>query len=201
MRPGDDIYVTNGRGAMVRCTIQAIERDKTVLDVVAGVEAENPPHRITVAAACLKKDAFEHLVRQCTELGVARFLPFAAEKSHIRVYSDGFYHRLHRVAVAAMKQSFRALLPVVDPVAPLTGILEQVPRFDQAVVGSADAPPLRALGAREVLIVVGPEGGLAPAEIDALQSAGCKLASAVPGRLRAETAAAALVTCALAKSG
>jgi 16S rRNA (uracil1498-N3)-methyltransferase len=197
MRPGEEVFVTNGRGAMARCRIRAIKHDKTTLDVTGIVDAEVSRRRITLAAACLKKEAFEQVVRQCTELGVTRFVPFVAEKSHVRSYSRSFYDRLHRISVAAMKQSFRAVLPEVDPVAAMSGILDMVPRFDDAIVGSADAPTLDRLEASDVLLVIGPEGGLVEAEIDALRNAGCTIASAVPGRLRAETAAVALVTCAL----
>ena len=155
--------------------------------------------RLDLALACLRKDAFEQAVKQCTELGVDRFVPFASDKSHLSDYGKGFFDRLGRVTLAAMKQSFRTTLPRLEPVCQFEDMVAQSSESGAVVVGDSDGgalEPCAAVGA--ITIVVGPEGGLNAAEREVLSSAGAEFVSASTHRLRSETSAAALTTLVLA---
>jgi 16S rRNA (uracil1498-N3)-methyltransferase len=193
MRPGDATFVTNGRGVIAECIVDSSGGGRTLLTVERVLDTETAVPELTLAAAVLKKDAFEQIVRQCTELGVTRFIPYHAEKCHLPGYSRRFAERLGKIAVEAMKQSFRAWLPVIEEARTFADLAGAVDRYDGVVVGDPDAPPLVGTAGVRVLVVVGPEAGLSAAETGRLRDTGCMFASAGPGRLRSETAAAALV--------
>jgi 16S rRNA (uracil1498-N3)-methyltransferase len=191
MSPGETVFASNGRGAILECRIEAID-PRVTRTAVVRVVADRPARPLTLALATLKKDAYEDAVRQCTELGITHFTPFVAAKSHVKEYSDAYLERLRRIALSAMKQSFGATLPVVER--PVTfDTLHDAIAASPAIVADADAPRL-APGARSrpLVLVVGPEAGLAPDERERLAAAGCEMASISTRRLRAETAAALL---------
>lgn len=192
LRPGDTTFVTNGSGLLAECAVDAARDDSTLLTVQRFIDAAPAPPHVTLAAALLKRDAFELLVRQCTEVGVVRFIPFVAEKSHVREYSAKFMARLEKIALTAMKQSFRAVLPSVEPVRSFDDIAALSEHYDRTLVGDSCAPRVGRVAAANVLAVVGPEGGLTGDETGRLRVAGSSFVSVVPGRLRSETAAAVL---------
>jgi 16S rRNA (uracil1498-N3)-methyltransferase len=149
---------------------------------------------MVLALGCLRKDAFEQAVKQCTELGMDRCVPFASEKSHFKDYGSGYFDRLRRVTLSAMKQSFRTTLPVVEPVCGFDELVTRLRDSDAVIVGDPDGGRLTGcprLGV--VTLIVGPEGGLTRGERDALSGVGSTVVSISHNRLRSETAAAALV--------
>jgi 16S rRNA (uracil1498-N3)-methyltransferase len=133
-------------------------------------------------------------LEQCVELGITRCIPFVAQRAHHKTYPPGFLTRLRKIALAAMKQSFRSFLPEIDDPVSLDELLlagEAVHRF---VVGGQGDPPVQPRSAGEsVLAVVGPEPGFTDQERTALVDAGATFASVSSARLRSETAAVALV--------
>ena len=190
---GDTVFVTNGRGVMVRGDVESIDDVKTVINVTEVVQQRTSTVPLTLALACLKKDAFEQAVKQCTELGMTRCLPFVAARSHLKEYSDTYLDRLRKIALSAMKQSFRSVLPSMDNVVAFDTVLHEAPEHRVTVVGAAGAPPLDPPHAgHPLLVVVGPEAGLTTDEVGRLEAAGCVLRSVSLHRLRSETAAAAL---------
>jgi 16S rRNA (uracil1498-N3)-methyltransferase len=201
MSPGETAYATNGRGALARCRVEDLAKNRARLAVLE-IDPGAPPERaVTLALALLRKDAFERAVEQCTELGIACCIPFISERSYLRTYSSDFMTRLRRIALSAMKQSFRTLLPEVEDVAVFDAIAERVGEASAAIMGDGDGGPLEgALSRGSLLIVIGPEGGLSETERARLGRAGCRPVRVSENRLRSETAAAALVALALSKS-
>jgi 16S rRNA (uracil1498-N3)-methyltransferase len=125
-------------------------------------------------------------------------VPFVSERSKVARYAPAVMERLGRVALSAMKQSFRAWLPRVDAPADLSRVIAAAGRADEVVVGDQGGERWRPRSpAPRTLVVVGPEAGLSPGEIDALRGAGARLVSVSRHRLRSETAAVALVAAAL----
>ncbi|MFQ5510923.1 MAG: RsmE family RNA methyltransferase [Candidatus Krumholzibacteriia bacterium] len=200
-RSGDSAYVTNGRGLLVRATVESIDDAGATMGVEGVVEHRTVPERVTLALACLKKEAFEQAVKQCTELGITRCLPFIAARSHVREYSEVTFERLRRIALSAMKQSFRSILPSIESVVSFEGLLEEASGHSLVIAGEADAPPLavEAPGG-SLLLVVGPETGFTAGEVGRLEGRGCRFRSVSNHRLRSETAAAALVSALLSPS-
>jgi 16S rRNA (uracil1498-N3)-methyltransferase len=189
---GDEVFVSNGRGMIVACAVDAIERHLTRVKVGRTVEDRAGEQPLTLALACLRKDAFEHAVKQCTELGVTHFLPFVAAKSHLKAYTRQYLDRLRRIGLSAMKQSFRSFLPTIDEAISFDALLDRAAQSPSVLVADADAPAIDVRPRpRPIMIVVGPEGGLTQDERARLESLGCESASVSAYRLRSETAAAA----------
>jgi len=191
--PGDVVYVTNGRGLIVECRVEAVGRSTTVAEVVKVVEDNPPEHELVLALGTIKKERFERAFEQCVELGITRCVPFLSEKAHMKSYSSRFLSRLHKIAVAAIKQSYRSYLPHVGEPVPFEQLLSSARKMTRVVVGDRGAPPARPCGGEDTLIVVGPEAGLTEEEIRALGEVGAEFAGVSRHRLRSETAAVALV--------
>jgi 16S rRNA (uracil1498-N3)-methyltransferase len=192
---GDILHVTNGRGLIVECCVEAVGRATTVAEITSVVADEPPEPELVLALGTIRKDKFERAFEQCVELGITRCLPFVSENAQGKAYASKFLSRLHKIAVASIKQSYRSYLPHVGEPMPLERLVSVARRMTRVVVGHRPAPPVRSRRAdgEDTLIVVGPEAGLAQGEIEALVDAGGELAQVSDHRLRSETAAVALV--------
>jgi len=188
---GREVFVTNGRGLMAQCRVERTRSRRTTL-LVDAMDREDGGREVTLALALLKKENFAQALEQCVELGITECLPFVASKSHMSRYGPGTVARLQRVAVSAMKQSFRAWLPAVGGPVSFGEMLRRC-AGRRTFVGAQDAPALRGAEAGPVTVVVGPEGGFTEAEVGALEGQGAVFASVSRHRLRAETAAALMV--------
>lgn len=154
--------------------------DEPVVD--GPVEEEPPPTtRITVGFAPVKGERPEWVVQKLTELGVDTIVPLQTARSVVRW--DGAraakqHAKWETVAREAAMQSRRLHLPVVQPVTALSDLFAQ---SDGAVLAEPGAP---ALGPGDRTVLIGPEGGWDPSELEGRRSCG------LPGGvLRAETAA------------
>jgi 16S rRNA (uracil1498-N3)-methyltransferase len=140
--------------------------------------------------ALLKRDATDLVVQKATELGVAALWPvLTARTGAQRVNLD----RLHAIATEAAEQSERLNVPVIHEQRPLAALLQSWPAGRRLFVAAERqaVPPLVAT-AEPTALLVGPEGGFSPVELDALrQHPLVTMASLGPRILRAETAAIA----------
>jgi 16S rRNA (uracil1498-N3)-methyltransferase len=193
--PGDEVFVTNGRGLRASCRVQDVGADRAAL-AVTGTESEPRGREVTLALALLRKEKFAQALEQCVELGIARCIPFVAVHSQIEPYGAGTMERLRRVAVSAMKQSFRAWLPEVTEPETFAGMVRRC-AGGGIVAGEHGAAARPVVGSGALTVVVGPEAGLGDGEVDALRRTGATFASVSRHRLRSETAAVALVTAVL----
>jgi len=194
-RSGEKVYVTNGRGLMLSCIVTSLDREAADLQV-KGVEAEEASDRsITLALALLKQSRFEQALEQCVELGITHCVPFVAAKSQVQSFNDAAMNRLQRIAVSAMKQSFRTVLPSITTPVSFDDLLVLCESEPVVIVGDSDgaSPELHDQDA-DVIVIVGPEGGLETGELDRLDASGALRWKVAPYRLRSETAATALVT-------
>jgi 16S rRNA (uracil1498-N3)-methyltransferase len=206
-RPGDRVSVTDGQGVEYDVELTAVGPRGVSGQVLARrVGAREPSHRVALAQAVLKGEHLSQACAQATELGVAEFIPFVSERTVGR-YGPGRFDRLQKVALAALKSSTRTRLPVIGQRALTVAELAQRGReFDRAMVAyeesaGAGMAELLERQAGSVLLVVGPEGGFTPGEIDRLTGSGFAVFTLGPRRLRAETAAAAVTAAALSLLG
>jgi 16S rRNA (uracil1498-N3)-methyltransferase len=194
---GGEAFVTDGRGLMAQCRVEAVGDRRTRLSILSAV-TDAAPRDLTLALALIKKDRFAQAFEQCVELGVTRLLPYAADGSRLKSVGAGTVARLERVAVSAMKQSFRSWLPRIDGPVGFDGVINAASRAGEVVVGAQGADPYpRVLRAQTTMVVVGPEAGFSDPEREALEARGARFVSVSPYRLRSETAAVALVAAVL----
>ncbi len=203
---GNVIAVVDGAGGERQVELTAVSADRVAGRVLADMKCvREPKHRVAIAQAVLKGDHLAQVCAQATELGVSRIIPFLSTRTVGRL-SPARLERLRAVSLSALKSSTRTILPAIDVPVQLERLRNLTDEFDQVLVAYEDevgaglGAALRR-DARSVLVVVGPEGGFEPAEIDMLKDAGAALFTLGPRRLRAETAATAAVTMTLSLLG
>jgi 16S rRNA (uracil1498-N3)-methyltransferase len=200
LRPGESVQLADGRGGIVHAVVVAAGRDTVELTVTERVVAEPPTPRVLVAQALVKGDRGELAVELATEAGVDAILPWRAARSVAR-WEDGprgqkALARWRSTVREAAKQARRPWVPVVEEPVTTAALARRVADADLALVlHEAAAEGLADLGARlsgagEVLLVVGPEGGVSDEELAALTAAGARQVRLGPEVLRASTAAA-----------
>lgn len=192
MRRGERVLVSDGAGTLAEGIIDRVERDgvDVVLQRVELVPQPSP--RIALAQALAKGDRAELAVQASTELGVDVIVPWQARRSVVQWKGDRgdkALERWRRIVREAGKQAIRARLPEVADVvdtAGLAGLADtwQLVVLDPTARASIAEVPLE----RDVLLVVGPEGGIDPGELEALEAAGAVRARMGDLVLRTSTA-------------
>jgi 16S rRNA (uracil1498-N3)-methyltransferase len=185
--PGDTLLLFNGRDGEFAARIETVRRDRATLRVEYRTRAQTHGPDLWLAFALLKRDATDLIVQKATELGVAALHPVLTERVNAhRMNAD----RLTAIAVEAAEQSERLTVPDLHPPRPLAALLSDWPRdrcLFAAVERSHELRLSATAGARALL--VGPEGGFTPAELEALRAHPfVTLVSLGPRILRADTA-------------
>lgn len=203
LREGDIVTVFDGRGResdalVLRSRPDAVMlrllRPPAPLPVDLGLE-------LTLGQAVPKGHGMDEIVRQATELGLARLVPLAAERIVPRwspVEAESRVARWRRLAVSAAKQCGLNRLPEIESLCPPAALADRIASFDVAFIGSLQPEarpfrdaiiPWRERCPRRVLLMIGPEGDFTPAENAAACRAGALPVSFGPLVLRVATAA------------
>jgi 16S rRNA (uracil1498-N3)-methyltransferase len=200
-RPGDTLTLFDGAGGEVEARVVRVARDATELALGARRELAGPAVPITLLCAVPRGPRIDFLVQKTTELGVARIIPVVTDRSVARPDVEGGRRdRWEKIAREAARQSGRADVPVVDAPAALAIALAAsgLPPRRWALYEGEKRQSLRgALQGVEpaaTALLVGPEGGFAAAEVDAVEAAGFETVGLGDRILRVETAAVAAVT-------
>ena len=208
LRVGERADVSDGAGALAECVVASVGKDTVGLTVQSVAEVPRPQPLITVVQALPKGDRGELAVEIMTEVGIDAIVAWQAERSVARWQGERGKRALGKwraTAREAAKQSRRAWIPSVDGPSGLNDVLAVASRAACAVVLEASAAiPLSRLALPSegsVVLVVGPEGGISPAERKALGAAGALEARLGPTVLRTSTAGAAAAAVLLSNSG
>ncbi|MCA2981706.1 MAG: 16S rRNA (uracil(1498)-N(3))-methyltransferase [Myxococcaceae bacterium] len=193
---GDAVEVFDGEGQVFDATVEALDGAAVTLRL-SGARRVLAPRRVVVVQGLPKAEKLELVLQKGTELGASAFLPAQARRSVARL--DGKeaqkLARFRRIVEEAARQCGRADVPeVLTPcaleAADVTGAAMLV--LDEAEKAVPLSMALDALPADAPLaLVVGPEGGLDRAEVQALVSRGARTVTLGPRILRTETAALA----------
>jgi 16S rRNA (uracil1498-N3)-methyltransferase len=198
LRCGQRLLLSDGHGGLARCAVTAAGRDTLQLSVEQRWQDPQPRLRVRLAQALIKGDRGELAVELATEAGVDSVVPWRAHRCVAR-WDDGArgakaLARWRGAAAQAAKQARRAWTPSVAEPVSTAGLAEVIAAADAAVVlqESARTPvasvELPAEG--ELVLVVGPEGGIADDELAVLAESGAVPVRLGPTVLRASTAAA-----------
>lgn len=203
MRPGDTLIAFDGTGVDYTCRITDV--GETVQAVVSG-KARNlcePDIAVTLYQAYPKSAKMEEIVQKAVELGAASVVPFLSARC-VKKPADAA--RLRRVALAAVKQCGRSLLPRVPDIVRFEDALERMKKHDKLIV-CWEEERARALSAalagrmRDIGVVIGPEGGFEKAEVDLMRAAGGESVTLGPRILRTETAGVAVLAAVMYDKG
>ena len=185
--PGDTVHLFNGCDGEFFSTIETIRRDRAILRVDQPLRPQAPEPDLWLAFALLKRDATDLVVQKATELGVAALLPVITERSNTHRVNAA---RLAAIAIEAAEQCERLTIPRLDATRTLDALLSDWPVDRRLFVAAerTDAPHITPSPTKSALLV-GPEGGFAPAELDAMRARPFVTpVSLGPRILRAETA-------------
>lgn len=193
--PGDEIWVTDGRGEIVRCRVERDTPHDGVLTITERKTIERRIPEVSLALACIRRNRFEQALQQCAELGLSKLIPLRSSRA-LHLDLDGRHReRLKAIALSAMKQSFGAYLPVIQRSVTVEELVTMSKEFDLSLLADPEGEAIGTFPARgRVLAVVGPEGGFDSDETGLFASNGFKRACLAPTRLRSETAAVAIVS-------
>jgi 16S rRNA (uracil1498-N3)-methyltransferase len=199
LRTGDDLTVFNGAGGEFAARIAGIHGDRVALTLGAHTPSEREsPLAITLAQGISRADRMDLVLQKATELGVARIVPLLSERSVVRLAPPQAQRKLthwQAITVAACEQSGRNRLPQVCAPQPLAQFLAAERAADAAAHARVLLAPAAARTCAElgplhaVSVLIGPEGGLTPAEIEDAVAAGFIAVRMGPRVLRTETAA------------
>jgi 16S rRNA (uracil1498-N3)-methyltransferase len=210
---GESVDIADGKG--MRLTGTVAEAGPSTLTVTASdvvFEAEPDVHLVLVQALA-KGDRDELAIETATELGIDAVIPWQSERSIVRWKGDRAakaHAKWQSVVTAAAKQARRAWIPEVRSILDTGALAKAVENAGLAIILHEDAKnPLRAVleelvvsrvapgdAPREVLLIVGPEGGISPREVTRLSDAGAVTALLGHHVLRSSTAGPAAVVLA-----
>jgi 16S rRNA (uracil1498-N3)-methyltransferase len=185
--PGESVELVDGLGAHVEATLLDSQRGRARLRVDRRLPVIERKEERLLCVGLLRAVVFDQVIRQATEMGVDRIIPIQAERSVAR---SGNPERWDRVARAAMIQCGRSLLPTIEVASALQEVLKGLGSQRNIVVLSPGAPLLEPLPG-PCAVLIGPEGGWSPQELELAQSHGARLAGLGELTLRAETAVVA----------
>ena len=193
LRDGDHIVLLTGDGREARCRLEGGE---CVVEERRTADGE-PAHRLTVVQALLKGDGLEDVIQQGTEMGVAAFRLVVSDRCIARDLSPRKLERLRVIARESAEQSERGLVPEVSGPQSLDacftgGAVMLAERADGVRLG--DLPP-------PTTVIIGPEGGFSPAELEAAARERVELAGLGPRILRSRTVATAVAAAILSRTG
>ncbi|MFF5334262.1 16S rRNA (uracil(1498)-N(3))-methyltransferase [Streptomyces sp. NPDC013181] len=213
LRPGEEVVLTDGRGRWVRGAVRAAEgKDRLVVGALDPVREEPAPAvRVTVVQALPKGDRGEVAVETMTETGVDAIVPWQAGRCITQWKGDRGLKSLAKwraTAREAGKQSRRVLFPQVAEAATTKQVAALLAGADFAAVlhedRDHDSEPLATVAlpeTGEIVLVVGPEGGVSPEELAVFTGAGARVCRLGPTVLRTSTAGTAATALLLGRTG
>ncbi len=200
---GDALLVFNGRDGEHQASIAQLRKDKLTLAIGPQTRSQTPSPGPVLVFAAIKREATDLIAEKATELGASALQPVFTQRSNAsRVGTD----RLRAISTEAAEQCNRLSVPEIR--APL-GLMELIGQWDKSVPlvladETGGAPIATALQGKTgpIALLVGPEGGFSPQELDVLyRSAFILRVGLGPRILRAETAAIAGLTLIQALAG
>lgn len=210
VRVGEEVTVGDGHGAWLTGTVESVAPREVVVRIAERTDAAASSPRVVLVQALAKGDRDELAVQAATELGVDEIVPWQAARSVSRwdaAKAAKGRARWATIVREAAKQAHRAWLPEVAELTSTAQLAERAAASHVLVLEPTAGERLSALtidpaDARDIVLVVGPEGGIAAEELDALSAAGARLVRLGETVLRTSTAgpaALAVVSTALGR--
>ncbi|MEU6670688.1 16S rRNA (uracil(1498)-N(3))-methyltransferase [Streptomyces sp. NPDC046727] len=209
LRPGEDVVLTDGRGRWAEGVVKAAEGKDRLVVTDLNVHEEPPAGpRITVVQALPKGDRGEVAVETMTEVGVDAIVPWQASRCITQWKGDRGLKSLGKwraTAREAGKQSRRVRFPEVADAATTKQVTALLARADFAAVlhesGEARLATAELPAEGDIVLVVGPEGGVSPEELALFAQAGAEAYVLGPTVLRTSTAGTAAAALLLGRTG
>ena len=209
---GEAVDIADGAGRRLTGRVAQVAPAELTVECSSVTLEDRPAVRLVLVQALAKGDRDELAIETSTELGIDAVIPWQSERSIVRWKGDRAakaHAKWQSAVAAAAKQARRAWIPEVRSAVDTQGLAAQVAGAALAVILHEDAvKPLRGVlegwrdagpagpEPREILLIVGPEGGISPREVTKLCSAGAVTGLLGPHVLRSSTAGPAAVVIA-----
>lgn len=199
IRPGEELDLGDGNGTVAHCVVEDVAKGRLTARVLDRVTVPLAGPSVTIVQALPKADRSELAIELATEAGADEFVAWQAARCVARWDGqpkvDKGLRRWAAVARSAARQSRRAYIPTVTGVVSTPELVKKV-GDDAATVlvlhesATAKLTELPVAQADSLMLVIGPEGGIADDELAALTEAGASPVRLGPTVLRTSTAAA-----------
>ena len=191
---GDTVHVCNGKGLMVLAEIVALSKKESLLIVKEVVfDLKQSDNRLVLGVAPTKNmDRYEWFIEKAIEIGISKIIPFYSQNSERRKLK---MERLQTIAISAMKQSKSLFLPeIVEPITFKELMKKEMGDQKFLAYVLEDTRDLKAEFSKlnmnkELLVLIGPEGGFTTEEAELASANAYKTLSLGKQRFRTETAA------------
>ncbi|MFI6389661.1 16S rRNA (uracil(1498)-N(3))-methyltransferase [Nonomuraea sp. NPDC050547] len=208
LRAGERVDLTDGDGAVAECVVREALKDRLLLDVLKRYEVPAPAPRVVVVQGLPKGDRGELAVEMMTEAGVDRIVPWAAARSITQWKGDKVAKALGKWRATAREAGKQARRFHGAEVADLASTAEVEALLGRAalalVLHEEAAEPLSRVSlpaGGEIVLVVGPEGGISEGELAGFVAAGAVPALMGSTVLRTSTAGVAAAAVLMARTG
>lgn len=180
MKVNDTVTLSNGqtlfKGIILSLTPQV------ACHIISELPSTEPEHKITLYQGVPKGEKMEYLLQKGTEAGIHAFAPVAMERSIAKISlkdEEKKLQRWNKITLEAAKQSKRVIAPVVHPVLSFAQLLKKINTHMLFLVPWENEINLSLTtvfknhpNVANIGVLIGPEGGISPAEIDLLQASG-----------------------------
>ncbi|WP_456283201.1 16S rRNA (uracil(1498)-N(3))-methyltransferase [Microbacterium sp. JZ101] len=207
VRVGEEVTVTDGRGAWLAGTCESVSPQRVVMRIASRQDLPPQSPRLVLVQALAKGDRDELAVQAATELGIDEVVPWQAARSVSRwqgLKAEKGRARWASIVREAAKQAHRAWIAEVSPIATTAQVAERAASARVLVLDPTAQAALTSIDvddARDLVLVVGPEGGIAPDELERLAAAGAERVRLGDTILRTSTAGPAALAVLNAKLG
>lgn len=209
MKIGDEITICDSQTTLNYFTkIKKFEKDFILCDIIDCMKPFTESNiRITVFQGLPKADKMEYIIQKATELGAEEIVPVTMIRSVVKLEENVANKKIQRwqkIAETAAKQSGRDCIPKIESLKKISNICEEISNYDLMLLAyeNEEKTTLKEelkklkVNSKEIKIgiIIGPEGGLAGKEVEALTSAGAKPVTLGKRILRTETASITMIS-------
>jgi len=201
VKVGEEVELFDGAGQIIIGRVNKLEKGSAEIEVLEKVRKEPDRTEITVAVALAKGSRWDWLIEKCTELGAANIWPVLFERSVVKGSgAEGQLAKWNRRALEAAKQSGQVYLPEITQPRELEEVLKDTKNDYLGLVGTLNESAESILAvlnkadqAKQIVLLVGPEGGLTDEEQELATASGYEPVYLGENILRVETAAVGLL--------
>ena len=214
MQPKDRLQIVSYDGVSAMAEITAIASERVSVRCLEKLaESHEPRVRLVLAQGLAKGEKMDFIIQKAVEMGAYSVIPVAMEHSVVRL--DGAkaakkVERWQKIAESAAKQSKRDIIPQVQPVQSMAEMLASGDYENKIIAYECeDRLSLKAAlkaaeaagGIKELLLIIGPEGGISEGELELARQAGAVPVSLGRRILRAETAGLVAISAIFYETG
>jgi len=204
---GDPVTLFNGDGNDYSGEISDIQSQRVQVSITGNINPGNEsPLKITLVQAICRGERMDNALQKATELGVFCIQPLMSQRVGVRLDESRQIKRITHwqgVVISACEQSGRAVVPEVNKPLSLSDWISGTDETRLLVLDPVAENTLSGLTIEDdsISILVGPEGGFTPEELEKLRANGAQAVSLGPRVLRTETAGPAAIAVLQAKTG